>query len=664
MEALCSMARRKARVADPNAPVYLFTESDVTPLGTLKVKRERIRALLPATPASLPLVLAWCVKSPSPVVVKARAVTAEQWENRHRLTYLGYDAGAHAFEFRIDAMPELPRLHRVIGPTNDDEEEAPRPAPSLRPCCVRRGALKGSLWVDRDSVVEWLAADDAASLTADAARAYASSALFMLEQRALCMQQIVSHDTGMDRMRHGLHFLFPDLAHARLAASASFVAAILVPALLNGLLTSERPAGPGKPLGGDRRALAEMLTERSSPALRLAAAWLESEDAFVHHLLCDPDEGMAACPQCGPWVLEQLEAALVANASALPWIRALGLVTDEGAVSLLQPAQEPEWYTVPRSLAYRLPVDRDRLVEDPETGAWRARRDVILQDVVPLLADRLAYETLWTLFGAAQAKDAPDSIVHATDRATAALTETRTYLLETLGRTGADADLRRVGEWQAHLETPEQAHRRQVHPLAPAPLPAAAAAARGDASGDPLAWYAELREQYKEVAAQVPDVEDLLRRDLLPPCIKHAVETARADGTMHNYMARFRYAGWMADMGYDAAGAMQLVALSNDQASREIGAHVESVNRHRQAGMTPSFQCKSNMNSPEERVTNCVMRRQVYGPDTTSTKLSDATQVAQVRRACTATMPGEQRPRFSISHPLDYVVLRLRQESA
>jgi len=661
MDTFCALARRKARVTDMSAPVYLFTDADVTPLGSLTVPRDRIQPLLPVTPASPPLVLAWCIKSPTPLVIKARVVTPEQWKNRQRLTYMGYNEVAHAFEFRIDAMPELPRPHLVI---DEDEEEAglavaaPQKA-TLRACCARLATLEEAPWADRQGVVEWLVADEAASLTAEAAQRYASSALFVLEQRALCMQQVVSHDLGMDRMRHGLRFLFPDVARARLASSASFAAAVAVPALLNAL-AGEKPAA-AKAYGGDRRALAEMLGEHSSPALKLAAAWIESEDAFVHQLLCDPDEGMAACPQCAPRIMERLEATLVDNAGALPWIRALGLVTDEGAAPLMAPAPPSasyagDWFSVPRSLAYRLHADRERLVEDAETGAWRARREVIVQELVPFLTDKLAHDTLWTLFATAQAKDAPDSIVHATDRATAALTETRTYLLDTLGRAGSDA-VRKLGEWQAHLETPEQKKRRALYPLAPAPVPVSA---HGDGS-DPLAWYAQLRDEYKDVAAHITDVEDLMRRDLLPPCIKHAVAKARSDGAMHNYIARFRYAAWMADMGYDAAGAMQLVGVNDSKDAHEIGAHVDSVNRHRKPDKTPSFQCKSNMNAPEERVTNCVMRQQVHGPHATGTKLSDATKVAEVRRACTATMPGE-KPRYPISHPLDYVVLRLKQE--
>lgn len=657
-----AQARRKARVANAAAPVYMFADADVTPLGSLTVARDRLQALLPTGPESPPLVLAWCERGPPLRVTKAYAVTSEQWKNRVHATYIGYDSASKKFEFRLDAMPVLPRPHRAVGQEAPEPDE---PAPVAaqhhdRPCCEYLRGLD-TLWIDRQAIVEWLVADDCRGLSASAAMRYVETSLFMLEQRALITQHLTGPDLAMDRMRHGLAFFFPDMERTRLGMSVAYVATVIVPAILGETSTMDAKARANK---GDRRSLADAVRTGNSPAMRLGQAWIATEDTLVNRLLYDPDKGMATCGACARRLLARLEETLGANGDALPWIRALGLVREKGRVCLADATGEgdgaSEWYTIPRALAYRLPVDRERLLEDPETGQWRARLETVVQEVVPFIVDKLAHETLWMFFEAAHRSDAPDGFVNAIDVASATLGTTRDYLMGTLGRVGVNA-VRHMGEWFDHVMTPETRRRTEEHPIAPTPIPVH----EPSADGDPLKWFDALRDQYRDVAMQFPDVEDLVRRDLLPPCMKHAVAESRNGGTMHNYLARFRYAAWMADMGYDEAATVQLSGTTVASDATELAAHVRNVNAHRKPGQCSSFQCKSNMNAPEERATNCVMRRKVLGARDTGGKIADSTRVAEVRRACTATLPGYAHgtwPRYAISHPLDYVVLRMEYE--
>lgn len=677
---LYQQARGLARVADEQAPVHLFSDTDVPLFDTLHVPRAQLKDRVPSHADALPLVLGLCERGPPLRVVKSYVITAELWAQRERLPYIGYDVDKDCYDIVLTALPAVPRARVLLSSDKSEETAAaavPRAIPTKRArvaekrtCCARLAQLK-TRWVSREGIADWLADTRAALVTAEAAAHYAESALFMLEQRGLLVQQLVAPELAMDRMRHGTRLLFPKLALNRMAGSASYVMSVLCPSMARPLLNP----GPGKkPNGADRLGLRDAMHARGSHGLTLAAAWLASEDTFVRYMLSDPQEGPAGCDACTTCLLESLRQTLQANVSHAPWIRALNLVDEQGqarplGVTVPAPAGEPDdtpWYKVPRALAYRLPAEVDNMREDAETGEWTASRTTFMHEVVPALVDKLGLDVLWTFLSAAllPTEELPPTLVYSIDVAASKGAAMCTSLEETLGRMGHDS-VRSMAAWRATLETPLMARNRTAHPLAAPPLPVESAS--GTMSEELRQWYKVVRDKHRRVASKLPDIEDLLTRDLMPPCMKNAVLKSRADGTLHGYMARFVATGWITDLGYQSADAVKLLGISDAGAANEIAAHARSVQVKQtkvREGQCASWSCAGNMNSQSGLSTDCVMRKRALGPESAAGKIDAKEDMVKVRWACTATLPGYAQaewPAHAIVHPLDYVIMRLEE---
>jgi hypothetical protein len=676
-------ARTLARVSDSLAPVYLFSDADVPMFDTLRVLRSRIKNILPVRLDSPPIVLGWCVKDTSLRVVKGYAISAELWAQRDRLPYIGYDVDNERYDIVLTAIPRAPRPHTILikeeGATAAAAEaeltsNQVRPLPrttTSQSCCTRFSHLK-TLWITREDVVNWLSVK-APPITSEAAAHYAESSLFMLEQRALLVQKLIDPELAIDRMRHGIKFLFPKLAMNRLSGAASYAASVLGVSMASPFLNASIGK---KPNGAERLGLRDALYARNSAGMTLASAWLASEDTFVRYMLSDPREGFGGCTACTERLMVALRQTLIDNAPNAPWIRALHLVGDRATVQPLgslapippDAAEHIPWYHVPRTLAYRMPAETEDLRENRDTGEWTASRTTFLYEVVPLIVDKLGLDVLWDFFDIAMrpAHEVPASLTYAIDVSVSKMAATRSALEGTLGRMGHEA-VRGMQEWRTKIETPLMERNLLAHPIAAPPL-AASTEGSGNMKESLREWYKDVRDKHKAVASHLMDIEDLLTRNLMPPCMKRAVKASRDEGTLHNYMARFVVTAWITDLGYNGADAVKLLGISDANVAKEIAAHARSAQKNQakvREGQCASWACGGNMNSQSGLVTDCAMRKVALGNADTGGKLDSKENMVKVRWACTETLPNYvsgEWPQHAIVHPLDYVVMRLQNE--
>jgi hypothetical protein len=655
LEILAHAAREAVQVRNERAPVYFYTASSLRLGTTITVASDRLRDIVPSTLDAPPLVLAQLDAPPGggpPRLAAAHKISPEAWLQRRRGYAITFSPTDKAYTI---VLTHLERgVSSAAAPTC---APAPMGVHAAQSTCDH--AYRDQLFLTMGDVSTWAETAherDPVQLERDA-RAYAALLVEVLEAQSQVAQDVATfYSPAMARVRHALtHYHDTSMGAARVSRSLALLALLVAWSM-----PDEEPA----PATGELEPVASLSEMVDEPAAHpLVRVWMRGESALLLHRLCDPVRGAAHCDACAQHVLKQVEDTLQAPGCwNRPWISTL---LGDG---IAQPADaRGASFVLARPLGYRVPEGYEKH-EDPETGLFTVSRDVLLYTIVPMIATEHALDAAWhmaTLTTVAKGTEfggLPEF---------AALKEimTRAFGTHDTEHIAVLADCRRA------LEGDAGAALRSAAPL-PADVEVQLRQSAGafeygsqESEARMHAWFRALEEGRYGIGAALPDIEDLVDKSLAPPCMRDAIaNTRRAQHLGHH--GRFTLGSWLADAGIGTDDAIALLTRDGAVGGLWVNDFKHThASRMRKAdphggGTGRSLSCRNNINNADAGADVCACPFRASVPEATPlpAKITDAAVLRAIRRKCTQTLPDYQEgawPPYAVSHPLDYVQLRL-----
>lgn len=695
------VARAMAGV-DPasSAPVYYYTQDAVRVGNNLVVPEATLVSMAPQNADAPPLVLAKLAKPEGaalPVVVEAACLSAATWAQRRSSLAIAYNGADRTYTIVLKRLPvTIPILEAL----------PPRPMPPTMPrASVSASSLACTHTYQLQFMPTWDAMGSFLGLAKSEGREHFDAVfgfcpdadyVCMLLEFAECQARLVQGGMGLyDAAQANMAFMTRHYYNGILSDRKRWErqANLFMLGVLSHAFDSSSSGGPTPDsVKHIPRSLQDTLSDRAVyPLIRF---WLRANEAIMRHRLSCPGggggggdaRGAAHCNACAEAVLEQLQSAIDVQmemplADGMPsWLRAL---LDYDVGSQRQVAATPmvlsdgkTYYKVARALGYRIPSEFETR-EDPLTGAIIVSREVLLYTVVPMLSAWLSLDALWYM-----SRNTDPELLAEARRDSADL---RKALLATFGAsepTHASA----LAACREGLSSPDLKKRRAQAPFPPSCHMEGGLAGLGGSGGvdhasseDVHKWFEQLAAQRPRVVDRVPDIEDLWRRDLMPPCMRNAVARARGDGTGGSsghldYQERLTLGSWLALMGFSADDAVRLVTAGRGNGAGKWVSDYRSTHNLRakkRGERDMALMCRSNINTASNNACACPMREELteqLALPPAGTKITESISLSKIRWACTRRMEGYDAdrawPPFAVAHPIDYVTLRLDAEAA